>query len=73
MKAIFGLFAAPIDDASVLFFRNTAPACLKSEPFSSQDFSRILLVRPSALGNVVHAIPLLLKLRVRFPVRRSTG
>jgi lipopolysaccharide heptosyltransferase I len=40
---------------------------LKSELLSSQDFSRILLVKPSALGDVVHTIPLLPKLRTRFP------
>lgn len=56
-----------IDGASVLFFRNAAPACLKPEPLSTQNFSRILLVKPSALGDVVHTIPLLPKLRVRFP------
>jgi lipopolysaccharide heptosyltransferase I len=40
---------------------------LKTESLSSQDFSRILLVKPSALGDVVHTIPLLSKLRTRFP------
>ena len=33
----------------------------------SKNFSRILLIKPSALGDVVHTIPVLPKLRVRFP------
>jgi len=40
---------------------------LKTESLSSQHFSRILLVKLSALGDVVHTIPLLPKLRARFP------
>jgi heptosyltransferase I len=40
---------------------------LKTELLSSQNFSRILLIKPSALGDVVHTIPVLPKLRVRFP------
>ncbi|PWU05931.1 MAG: hypothetical protein C5B47_08270 [Verrucomicrobia bacterium] len=34
------------------------------------DFQRILLIKPSALGDVVHTIPLLVKLRSRFPSAR---
>lgn len=41
--------------------------CLKTESLSSQNFSRILLIKPSALGDVVHTIPVLPKLRARFP------
>jgi lipopolysaccharide heptosyltransferase I len=40
---------------------------LKTELLSSQNFSRILLIKPSALGDVVHTIPVLPKLRARFP------
>jgi heptosyltransferase I len=40
---------------------------LKTKLLSSQNFSRILLIKPSALGDVVHTIPVLPKLRVRFP------
>ena len=40
---------------------------MKTESLRSQDFRRILLVKPSALGDVVHTIPLLPKLRLRFP------
>jgi heptosyltransferase I len=40
---------------------------LKTESLRSHDFRRILLVKPSALGDVVHTIPLLAKLRLRFP------
>jgi lipopolysaccharide heptosyltransferase I len=34
------------------------------------EFSRILLIKPSALGDVVHTIPLLVKLRARYPNAR---
>jgi lipopolysaccharide heptosyltransferase I len=43
---------------------------LKIESLSFQNFSRILLIKPSALGDVVHTIPLLPKLRARFPDAR---
>jgi heptosyltransferase-1 len=33
----------------------------------SAGFSRILLIKPSALGDVVHTIPVLVKLRARYP------
>jgi lipopolysaccharide heptosyltransferase I len=36
----------------------------------STEFSRILLIKPSALGDVVHTIPVLVKLRVRYPGAR---
>ena len=36
----------------------------------SAEFSRILLIKPSALGDVVHIIPLLVKLRARYPRAR---
>jgi heptosyltransferase I len=36
----------------------------------SAEFSRIFLIKPSALGDVVHTIPLLVKLRARFPRAR---
>ena len=36
----------------------------------SAEFSRILLIKPSALGDVVHTIPLLVKLRARYPDAR---
>ena len=34
------------------------------------NFSRILLIKPSALGDVVHTLPVLAKLRARFPQAR---
>jgi heptosyltransferase-1 len=34
------------------------------------EFSRILLIKPSALGDVVHTIPVLVKLRTRYPSAR---
>jgi heptosyltransferase I len=33
----------------------------------SAEFSRILLIKPSALGDVVHTLPVLVKLRTRYP------
>ena len=36
----------------------------------SADFSRILLIKPSALGDVVHTLPVLVKLRARYPRAR---
>jgi heptosyltransferase I len=41
---------------------------LKTELLSARNFSRILLIKPSALGDVVHTIPVLPKLRARFPL-----
>jgi heptosyltransferase I len=36
----------------------------------SAEFSRILLIKPSALGDVIHTIPVLVKLRARYPRAR---
>ena len=36
----------------------------------SAEFSRILLIKPSALGDVVHTLPVLVKLRSRYPRAR---
>ena len=36
----------------------------------SAEFSRILLIKPSALGDVVHTMPVLVKLRARYPRAR---
>ncbi len=33
----------------------------------TREFERILLIKPSALGDVIHTIPLLVKLRARYP------
>jgi heptosyltransferase I len=33
----------------------------------TQPFKRILLIKPSALGDVVHTLPVLVKLRARYP------
>jgi len=38
-----------------------------SPPLRTKEFERILLIKPSALGDVVHTIPLLVKLRARYP------
>jgi heptosyltransferase I len=41
-----------------------------SADLSSRDFQRILLIKLSAVGDVVHTIPLLNKLRQRYPKAR---
>jgi lipopolysaccharide heptosyltransferase II len=35
-----------------------------------REFKRILLIKPSALGDVVHTLPVLVKLRKRYPTAR---
>ncbi len=40
---------------------------VKAASLVTESFSRILLVKPSAVGDVVHTIPLLVKLRARYP------
>ena len=42
----------------------------RARALQSAEFSRILLIKPSALGDVVHTIPLLVKLRARYPRAR---
>src|SRR5262245_44351611 len=36
----------------------------------SRSFERILLIKPSAVGDVVHTLPILVKLRARYPDAR---
>jgi lipopolysaccharide heptosyltransferase I len=36
-------------------------------PLRDLEFSRILLIKPSAMGDVVHAVPTLVELRKRYP------
>jgi heptosyltransferase I len=36
----------------------------------NREFERILLIKPSALGDVIHSIPVLVKLRARYPLAR---
>ena len=43
---------------------------LRSQDLRSQDFRNILLIKLSALGDVVHTIPVLNKLRRRYPAAR---
>jgi heptosyltransferase-1 len=35
-----------------------------------REFERILLIKPSAVGDVIHALPVLAKLRARYPAAR---
>src|SRR6516162_3789508 len=42
----------------------------KDRSLASRQFERILLIKPSALGDVVHTLPVLAKLRARYPDAR---
>ena len=42
-----------------------SPATLRAKPFE-----RILLIKPSAVGDVVHTLPVLARLRARYPAAR---
>lgn len=44
----------------------TSSSCSPSD-LARRSFSRILLIKPSSLGDVVHALPVLHGLRVRYP------
>ncbi len=39
----------------------------KSSPLSGREFERVLLIKPSSLGDLVHALPVLHGLRRRYP------
>ena len=43
---------------------------MASPDISRAEFSRILLIKPSAVGDVVHTLPVLEKLRRRYPAAR---
>ena len=43
---------------------------LKTTDLSSRPFERILLIKPSAVGDVIHTLPVLVKLRARYPEAR---
>jgi lipopolysaccharide heptosyltransferase I len=43
---------------------------VKSSALCSRPFERILLIKPSAVGDVIHALPVLAKLRARYPTAR---
>ena len=37
---------------------------------ASRQFERVLLIKPSAFGDVLHTLPVLVKLRTRYPAAR---
>src|SRR5260370_7328780 len=39
-------------------------------PLAAREFERILLIKPAAAGDVVHTLPVLVKLRARYPAAR---
>jgi lipopolysaccharide heptosyltransferase I len=42
----------------------------RNDTLRSREFERILLIKPSALGDVIHTIPVLVQLRARYPTAR---
>ncbi len=48
-------------------------AALTSSDLTTRDFQRILLIKLSAVGDVLHTIPVLNKLRKRYPAARIDG
>jgi lipopolysaccharide heptosyltransferase I len=48
----------------------TARTHPSSRSLHRRHFERILLIKPSALGDVIHAVPVLAKLRTRYPAAR---
>lgn len=43
---------------------------ISSMALRTREFQRILLIKPSAVGDVVHTLPVLVKLRARYPKAR---
>jgi lipopolysaccharide heptosyltransferase I len=43
---------------------------MKTSALRTRSFRRILLIKPSAFGDVVHTLPVLVKLRERYPAAR---
>lgn len=43
---------------------------ISSTALRTREFQRILLIKPSAVGDVVHTLPVLVKLRARYPKAR---
>ena len=43
---------------------------MKAEELRTKPFDRILLIKPSAVGDVIHTLPVLAKLRARYPTAR---
>jgi hypothetical protein len=43
---------------------------LNRSTLRSRQFERILLIKPSAVGDVIHTVPVLAKLRARYPKAR---
>src|SRR6266581_8658313 len=42
----------------------------RKNALTARQFDRILLIKPSAFGDVLHALPVLVKLRARYPDAR---
>jgi heptosyltransferase I len=43
---------------------------MPNDSLRSRPFNRILLIKPSAVGDVIHTLPVLVKLRARYPAAR---
>src|SRR5947199_1062190 len=42
----------------------------RKNALAARQFDRILLIKPSAFGDVLHTLPVLVKLRARYPSAR---
>lgn len=47
--------------------RAAEPGARREGALRDRDFQRILLIKPSALGDVIHTLPVLARLRARYP------
>src|SRR3954454_13776100 len=52
------------------FILSEGESALDTRALRAREFRRILLVKPSAVGDVIHALPVLAKLRARYPTAR---
>jgi len=66
----FKSFKTPAKDGGELSRPTGADSTVQPADLRSRDFQRILLIKLSAMGDAVHTIPLLNKLRRRYPAAR---
>src|SRR3954454_24120978 len=52
------------------FILSEGESALDTRALRAREFRRILLIKPSAVGDVIHTVPVLAKLRARYPTAR---
>src|SRR3954454_16879316 len=52
------------------FILSEGESALDTSALRAREFRRILLIKPSAVGDVIHTLPVLAKLRARYPTAR---